>query len=42
METIDGNFLQKMWQVTGIARFEQDGQYQERVVRGWRYLPLYR
>ena len=42
METIDGNFLQNMWQVTVIARFEQDGQDQERVVRGWRYLPLYR
>ena len=42
METINGNFLQNMWQVTVIARFEQDGQYQERVVRGWRYLPLYR
>ncbi|MBT4798926.1 hypothetical protein OAL53_04710 [Akkermansiaceae bacterium] len=42
METIDGNFLQNMWQVTVIARFEQDGQNQERVVRGWRYLPLYR
>ncbi|MBK73258.1 MAG: hypothetical protein CMO76_07435 [Verrucomicrobiales bacterium] len=42
METIDGNFLQNMWQVTVIARFEQDGRYQERVVRGWRYLPLYR
>lgn len=42
METIDGNFLQNMWQVTVIARFEQDGQYQERIVRGWRYLPLYR
>mgnify|MGYP003327907791 FL=1 len=42
METIDGNFLQNMWQVTVIARFEQDGQYQERVVRGWRYIPLYR
>lgn len=42
METIDGNFLQNMWQVSVIARFEQDGQYQERVVRGWRYLPLYR
>ena len=42
METIDGNFLQNRWQVTVIARFEQDGQNQERVVRGWRYLPLYR
>ncbi|MBT7970370.1 MAG: hypothetical protein HN570_05180 [Verrucomicrobia bacterium] len=42
METIDGNFLQNMWQVTVIARFEQDGQNQERVVRGWRFLPLYR
>ena len=42
METIDGNFLQNMWQVTVIARFEQDSQYQERVVRGWRYLPLSR
>ena len=42
METIDGNFLQNMWQVTVIARFEQDGQDWERVVRGWRYLPLYR
>jgi hypothetical protein len=42
METIDGNFLQNMWQVTVIARFEQDGQDRERVVRGWRYLPLYR
>ena len=29
METIDGNFLQNMWQVTVIARFEQDGQDQE-------------
>ena len=42
METIDGNFLQNMWQVTVIARLVQDGQNQERVVRGWRYLPLYR
>ena len=42
METIDGNFLQNMWQVTVIARFEQNGQDQERIVRGWRYLPLYR
>lgn len=42
METINGNFLQQMWQVTVIARFEQNGQDQERTVRGWRYLPLYR
>ncbi|MDF1713872.1 MAG: hypothetical protein P1U90_16665 [Akkermansiaceae bacterium] len=42
METVDGSFLQNMWQVTVIARFEQDGQQQERTVRGWRYLPLYR
>jgi hypothetical protein len=42
METIDGSFLQNMWQVTVIARFEQDGQEQERTVLGWRYLPLYR
>ena len=42
METINGNFLQQMWQVTVIARFEQNGQQQERTVRGWRYLPLYR
>ena len=42
METIDGNFLQNMWQVTVIARFEQNGREQERMVRGWRYLPLYR
>lgn len=42
METIDGSFLQNMWQVTVIARFEQNGREQERMVRGWRYLPLYR
>jgi glutamine cyclotransferase len=42
METIDGSFLQNMWQVTVIARFEQNGKDQERMVRGWRYLPLYR
>jgi len=42
MEAVDGSFLQNMWQVTVIARFEQDGQQQERTVRGWRYLPLYR
>lgn len=42
LETIQGNILQQMWQVTIIARFEQDGMDQERTVLGWRYLPLYR
>ena len=42
LENMDGNELQQMWQVTIIARFEQEGIDQERTVRGWRYLPLYR
>ena len=42
LENMDGNVLQQMWQVTIIARFEQEGIDQERIVRGWRYLPLYR
>lgn len=42
MENMDGNLLQNMWQVTVIARYEQAGVQQERSVRGWRYLPLYR
>lgn len=42
LENMDGNLLQQMWQVTIIARFEQDGLDQERTVQGWRYLPLYR
>jgi hypothetical protein len=42
LENMDGNILQQMWQVTIIARFDQDGIDQERTVRGWRYLPLYR
>ena len=42
LENMDGNILQQMWQVTIVARFEQDGVDQERTVQGWRYLPLYR
>ncbi len=42
LENEEGNILQQMWEVRVIARFEQDGIDQERVVRGWRYLPLYR
>lgn len=42
LENLEGNLIQQMWQVTVIARFQQDGQDQERTVQGWRYLPLYR
>ena len=42
LENEEGALLQQMWQVTVIARYEQDGIDQERNVRGWRYLPLYR
>jgi len=42
LENIEGNLLQQMWEVTIIARYEQDGIDEERSVRGWRYQPLYR
>lgn len=42
IENIDGILLQQMWEVQVIARYEQDGVDEERSVRGWRYLPLYR
>jgi len=42
LENEEGNLLQQMWEVTIIARYEQDGLNQERKVRGWRYLPLYK
>lgn len=42
LENEEGTLLQQMWEVTVIARYEQDGIDEERSVRGWRYLPLYR
>ncbi len=42
LENEEGTLLQQMWQVTVIARYEQDGIDEERSARGWRYLPLYR
>ncbi|MFT6181242.1 MAG: type II secretory pathway pseudopilin PulG [Paracoccaceae bacterium] len=42
LETQEGNLLQQMWEIRVIARFKQDGFEQERTVRGWRYLPLYK
>ncbi|MGD1978440.1 MAG: hypothetical protein PVJ98_03540 [Akkermansiaceae bacterium] len=42
LENMDGVLLQQMWEVRVIARYQQDGFDEEREVRGWRYLPLYR
>jgi len=42
MENEEGRLLSQMWEVIVIGRYLQDGLTQERVVRGWRYLPLYR
>ena len=42
LENEEGNLLSQMWEITVIARYEQDGIDQERTVRGWRYLPLYK
>ena len=42
LENEEGNLLQQMWEITVIARYEQDDIDQERTVRGWRYLPLYK
>jgi hypothetical protein len=42
IENIDGVLLQQMWEVRVIARYEQDGVNEEREMRAWRYLPLYR
>jgi hypothetical protein len=42
LENEEGAILQQMWEIRVIARFNQDGQDQERMVRGWRYLPLYK
>ncbi len=42
IENMDGVLLQQMWEVRVIARYEQDGIDEEREMRGWRYLPLYR
>ena len=42
MENEEGRLLSQMWEVVVIGRYLQDGLTQERVVRGWRYLPLYR
>jgi prepilin-type N-terminal cleavage/methylation domain-containing protein len=42
MENEEGRLLSQMWEVIVIGRYLQDGMTQERVVRGWRYLPLYR
>ncbi len=42
LENMDGVLLQQMWEVRVIARYEQDGVDEEREIRGWRYLPLYR
>lgn len=42
IENMDGILLQQMWEVRVIARYEQDGIDEEREMRGWRYLPLYR
>ncbi len=42
LENEEGNPLSQMWEVRVIARFVRDGQNQERSVRGWRYLPIFR
>jgi hypothetical protein len=41
LENEQGQILPQMWEVIVIGRYTQDGIQQERVVRGWRYLPLY-
>jgi len=41
LENEEGRLLPQMWAVTVIGRYSQDGIRQERIVRGWRYLPLY-
>lgn len=41
LENEEGRILPQMWEVIVIGRYTQDGIRQERVVRGWRYLPLY-
>ena len=41
LENEDGVILPQMWEVTVIGRYSQDGIRQERMIRGWRYLPLY-
>lgn len=41
MENEEGRILPQMWEVQVIGRYVQNGVQQERVVRGWRYLPLY-
>ena len=42
IENIDGVLLQQMWEVRVIARYEKNQVDEERTIRGWRYLPLYR
>ncbi len=41
LENEEGRILPQMWEVIVIGRYTQDGIRLERVVRGWRYLPLY-
>ena len=41
LENEEGRILPQMWEVIVSGRYTQDGIRQERVVRGWRYLPLY-
>ena len=41
LENEQGQILPQMWEVIVIGRYTHDGIQQERVVRGWRYLPLY-
>jgi len=42
LENEEGVLLQQMWEVLVTARYEVDDREEERSVRGWRYLPLYR
>ncbi|MGC6464804.1 MAG: hypothetical protein ACON38_08900 [Akkermansiaceae bacterium] len=42
IENDEGRILPQMWEVIVIGRYVQDGVNQEKIVRGWRYLPLYR
>ncbi len=42
LENEEGRVLPQMWEVKVIGRFQQNDENQERTVRGWRYLPLYR
>lgn len=41
LENEEGIVLPQMWEVRVIGRYRQNGVQQERMVRGWRYLPLY-